>query len=577
MIRSPFHHRRTNLPENILVTSGWPYVNGEPHLGHVAGTLLPADIFARYQRLAGNNVLMVSGSDMHGTPTALVAQELGVSPESVATKNHQAFVEAIEKFEISFDLYTRTNTDVHAEVTQGLFSSILKNGYLYEATQQMPFCLEEQRFLSDRFVEGVCPYCSYEKAGGDQCDNCGKTLDPSDLGGIRCTVDGSTPEFRETSHYIFKLSAMTERLLEWVEPQDHLRIQVRNMILAMLRDGLPDRAITRDIEWGVPLPEGIEGYENKRIYVWFEAVIGYLSASIAWARSTDNPDAWKDWWHNRSARTFYFVGKDNTTFHMIFWPAILMARGGDPPLNLPTDVPANEFLNYEGGAFSKSRNWGIGALEALDRYDADALRYYLSATMPETSDTDFRWASFLSRNNDELVATLGNFIHRVLSMIARNFDGAAPARGETDEVDNAAIAECDAAMEGVGEQLEGRHFREALRLVMALAQHGNRYLDAKQPWQTAKTDMDRTGTTLSVGLEIVAALRTLMAPFLPQSARKLHGLLGANGDMQDNGWTRPTPEPGQPLPKPTPLFKKLDPTVVEEELDRHGDQEAPNN
>ncbi len=563
------HPEIPRLTDTILVAVAWPYANGEPHLGHVAGSFLPADIFARYHRQAGNRVLMVSGSDMHGTPTALIAQAEGVSPEVVATRYHEQFVEMIDRFGFSYDLYTHTDTANHARVSQGIFSGLLKNGYLYESTASMPYCLEEQRFLSDRFVTGTCPICDFDKAGGDQCDNCGNTLDASDLIEIRCVTDGSTPEFRDTNHYLFKLSAFTEKLIEWVSAQHHFRPQVRNMSLAMLRGGLPDRAITRDIEWGIPVPDEIEGYEHKRIYVWFEAVIGYLSASIEWAEASGDPDAWEAWWKDPAARSYYFQGKDNIPFHAIFWPATIMGLGEERGLNLPYDVAANEYLNYEGGAFSKSRQWGVTAADALDRYDADALRYYMSATMPETSDSDFTWATLLSRNNDELVATLGNFVHRVLSMVARNFDGAVPPRAATDETDADVLAACETAMEEVGRQIRDRKFREGLRLIMGLARDGNKYVDTKAPWKTAKTDMERTGTTLSIGIEIAATLRTLIYAYMPGSAQKLHSLLGAEGEVIDLGWTRPTPGAGRQLPAPVPLFKKLDDSMVAEELARH--------
>jgi len=512
---------------------------------------------------------MVSGSDMHGTPTALTAEREGVKPEVVATRYHELFVDTINRFRVEFDLYTHTATPNHAEVAQAVFTNIQKNGYLYEKTESMPYCLEEQRFLSDRFVEGTCPICSFQKAGGDQCDDCGNTLDAVDLIDIRCVADGSVPQFRETDHYVFKLSAFSDQLSEWIESKEFFRPQVRNMSLSMIRDGLPDRAITRDIGWGVPLPSQVEGYEQKRIYVWFEAVIGYLSASIEWAKKSGDEDAWKVWWHDPDAKSFYFIGKDNTPFHAIFWPAMIMAGAGDQALNLPYDVPANEYLNYEGGAFSKSRQWGISAGDALDRYDSDALRYYMAATMPETSDSDFNWRSFLARNNDELVATLGNFVHRVLSMTQRNFDGVVAERGDQDEADQEALDACASAMIDVATQIEERHFREGLRLIMALAQTGNRYLDTQAPWKTAKTDMVRTGTTLSIGIEMASTLRTLMHPYLPDGAEKLHRSLAGAGQLNEIGWTNPTPSAGTQLPKPLPIFKKLDDEMVDEELARH--------
>jgi len=541
----------------------WPYVNGPPHLGHIAGNTLPADIFARYHRLAGNNVLMVSGSDQHGTPVSLRAREEGVPPEEVAERYHRVFAETNERMGFSFDLYTRTGTDNHRDVTHDIFAKLLAGGYLAEGTTEMPFCEMEQRFLSDRFVEGTCPYCGATEARGDQCDSCGKTLDPADLIDIRCKADGSIPVFRDTTHYFFRLSAFQERLEEWVAGQNQWRPNVRNMTLGMLREGLRDRAITRDIDWGVPVP--VEGYEDKRVYVWFEAVIGYLSASKEWAKLHGDPDAWRAWWENPDARCFYFQGKDNIPFHTIIWPSMLMGYGG---LNLPYDVAANEFLTLEGRGLSTSQNWAIWLPDYLERYEPDPLRYYLSAIMPETSDSDFSWAGYVRRNNGELVATLGNFVHRVLTLTVRNFDGRVPAPGELDETDRAALAACDDALADAARNLEARRFREGLFAAMALAQHGNRYVDRKAPWATVKSDREAAATTLWTALNLVATLRTLSYPYLPFGAEKMHHLLGLDGDVLGDGWKRLVPEPGRPLAKPEPLFKKLDEGVVEEETAR---------
>lgn len=558
-------HPTTALPDQVLVAVAWPYVNGPPHLGHLAGMILPADIFARYHRMIGNDVLMVSGSDMHGTPTALKAQQEGVPPEVVANRYHAIWVDAFDRLGLQYDLYTTTETANHYEVAQGIFSRLLKNGHLFESTQSMPYCEAEKRFLPDRFVEGVCPRCDFADARGDQCDNCGAILDPSDLLGIRCTTDGTTPVFRDTTHYMFGLGAFENRLREWISSQDHWRPQVKNMPLGMIRDGLPDRAITRDLEWGVTVP--VEGYEHKRIYVWFEALIGYLSATIEWAKKRGEPDAWKRWWINPDARSYYFLGKDNIPFHTIIWPAMLMGCNFDPPYNLPYDIPANEFLTLEGKAFSTSRNWA-NDVEALERYDPDAIRYCLTAIMPETSDSDFRWSTFVSRNNNELVATLGNFVHRVLSLTHQNSRGVLPAPGTLDDADQAALAACDSALGDAGKHIADRRFRDGLRVVMALAQHGNRYIDARAPWETAKTDRERTATTLWTALNMVATLRTICYPFLPFSSAKMHRLLGGAGDVLNGGWARNMPEPGGPLPEPEALFRKLDESVIDEELAR---------
>ena len=524
---------------------------------------MPADIFARYHRLAGNNVAMVSGSDMHGTPTALRAVDEGVSPEEIARRYHDIWSACFEQMGFSYDIYTNTHTDQHRDVVQDMFKKLDQGGYFYESTQSMPYSTTEQRFLSDRFVEGTCPHCGYDEARGDQCDNCGRTLDPLDLIDIRSKRDGSTPEFRDTTHIFFKLSGFQDQLEKWLRAKSDWRPNVRNQSLGFLKEGLIDRAITRDIQWGVPVPaEAYEGYEKKRVYVWFEAVMGYYSATRLWAERSGNPDAWKDFWQDPDAETYYFQGKDNIPFHTIIWPAILLAHGG---LNLPTDVVANEYLNLGGEGFSKSRGRAVWLPDYLERYDVDPLRYYLTSIMPETSDSEFTWEGFHAANNNELVATFGNFVHRVLTITNRNFDGRVPAPGDLDDVDQAALAACDTALQDTAAALERRQFREGLRAAMMLARHGNRYIDQKAPWAAVKSDKPAAATTLWVGLNIISTLRTLFHPFLPSSAEKIHEMLNLPGNPLDSGWTRTEITAGAALNPPTPLFRKLDQSIVEEE------------
>ncbi|MDP6667244.1 MAG: methionine--tRNA ligase [Dehalococcoidia bacterium] len=551
------------MPRKILVAVAWPYMNGEPHLGHIAGMVVPADVFARFHRIIGNDVVMVSGSDMHGTPTTLLATDEGVTPEEIAGRYHAIWSKALSDMNFAYDLYTHTHTDRHREVTQELFTKLMENGHMVEATQSMPYSETEQRFLSDRFVEGTCPHCGHESARGDQCDNCGRTLDPIDLIDIRSTRDGSTPIFKDTTHQMFKLGDFQEQLEEWVTGKDEWRQNVRNQTLGMLREGLHDRAMTRDIDWGVPVP--VEGYESKRIYVWFEAVLGYLSATRAWAEQQGAPDAWKKWWVEPDGESYYFQGKDNVAFHTIILPAILLGNGG---LNLPTDVVANEFLTFGGFDFSKSSGNGVQLPDFLTRYEPDPLRYYLSAIMPETSDSEFTWEGFVAANNNELVATFGNFVHRVLTITTRNFDNAVPEPGELDEADRDALAACDTALEEVAAALEARRFRDGLRAAMRLARHGNRYVDTKQPWAVVKTDKPAAGTTLWVGLNMIATLRTVFYMFVPLSADKIHSMLFSDSDTLSDGWTRRDIIPGAPLEKPVPLFRKLDDSIIEEENNR---------
>ena len=554
------------MSERILVDVAWPYANGSIHLGQVAGAYLPADIFARYHRLIGNDVLMVSGSDAHGTPVTLTAEQRGVSPEAVSEEYQAEFLDNWERLGISFDLFTTTHTQNHADVAQELFSKLHREGYIYRDTMSQPYCETDLRFLADRYVEGTCPHCGNDGARGDQCEQCGRTLDPQDLIGMACKLCGNAPVIRETEHFFLKLSDFEDRLLQWVQGQTHWRPSVRNFTIGYLKGGLRDRAITRDIDWGVPVP--LDGYEGKRIYVWFEAVIGYLSASKEWALITGEPDRWKEFWQN-DCRSYYFMGKDNIPFHTIIWPAMLMGYGG---LNLPYDVPANEYVNLEGLKLSTSRNWAVWLPDYLDRYEPDPLRYAMAADMPETSDSDFSWREYVRRNNDELVATYGNLVHRVLTMVSRNFDGTVPDPGSLDELSSALIEQAHERFGETGKHIEGCHFRAALQSAMGLAQAANRYLDERAPWRAIKADRQHAGTTLWTGLSIINCLKTALCPFLPFSSERLHGMLGLPGTLQDDGW-RWDPDslrPGHKLGRAEQLFAKLDEEIVQQEAERLG-------
>ncbi len=524
---------------------------------------MPADIFARYHRMVGNRVAMVSGSDMHGTPTALRAVDEGVRPEDIAFRYHEIWAACMERMGFSYDLYTHTHTKIHEEVAQDVMLTLDKQGYIYEDTQLMPYSETENRFLSDRFVEGICPACDFDGARGDQCDGCGRTLDPSDLINIRSIRDGSTPVFRETTHLMIKLSAFQEQLEKWVRTKNDWRPNVRNQTLGFLNEGLHDRAMTRDIEWGVPVP--FEGYDKKRIYVWFEAVIGYFSATKAWAIESGNEDDWKEYWHNSDAESYYFQGKDNIPFHTVLWPAMLMGYGG---LNLPTDVVANEYLNLDGKGFSSSRNWAVWLPDYLERYDVDPLRYYLASIMPESSDSDFTWEGYLAANNNVLVATLGNFVHRTLTITTRNFDGKVPVPTNLGAQDQEVLDACSETLDDVAASIEARRFRRALYQAMELARVGNRYLDSEEPWRSVKSDPEKAATTLWTALNVISTLRTLFYPFIPFSSEKIRGLLGFDGETATDGWRTRAVEPGAPLPKPRPLFRKLEPEIVEQEKER---------
>ena len=557
------------MSQRILVAAAWPYANGSLHLGHLAGCYLPADIFARYHRLKGNEVLMVSGSDQHGTPITIRAEEEGVSPREVVERYHAEFLRCWEQMGISFDLFTATGTDNHREVVHDIFQALYQKGHIYIDTMLLPYCPHCHRFRPDRYIEGTCPHCGNPSARGDQCDVCGRTLNPENLIDSCCRICGTTPEFRDSEHFILRLSAFQEQLLEWIQGQNHWRANALNFTRSYLKDGLKDRAISRDISWGVPIP--IEGYETKRIYVWFEAVIGYLSASKEWAQSQGRPDGWKDFWGDPEARAYYFIGKDNIPFHTIIWPAMLMGYGG---LNLPYDVPANEFLSLESSQFSTSRNWAVWLPDYLERYDPDPLRYYLSINMPETGDSDFSWEEFVRRNNDELVATYGNLAHRVLTFTSRNFGATIPAPGTLDSKSQQIMKQAAETLDAVDSSLGNCRFRMAITQASALARAANQYLDAKAPWKSLNTDREATATTLWVTLSVINCLKLVFSPFLPFSSQKLHNMLGFQGDMAGWRWewegtTRYLP-PGQPLTQPEHLYVKLDQAVVQEESNRLG-------
>ena len=554
------------MSEKIFIAVAWPYANGSLHLGQIAGAYLPPDIFARYHRTKGNEVLMVSGSDQHGTPITIKAEQEGKKPSEIATRYHRQFLESWQKFGISFDLFTTTGTENHAKVTQDIFLVLLDRGYIYKDTLSQAYCPNCQRFLADRYIEGTCPYCNSPGARGDQCEACGKPLSPAELIEPRCRICGTTPVFRDTEHFFLKLTAFNDRLLEWVKQQTHWRPNVLNFSRRYLEEGLKDRAITRDIDWGVAVP--LEGFDDKRIYVWFEAVIGYLSAAKEWAASSSDGEKWRQFWQNNDTKSYYFIGKDNIPFHTLIWPAMLMGYGDD--LNLPYDVPANEFLTIEGRKLSTSQNWAVWLLDYLDRYDPDPLRYLLSINMPETSDTDFSWREFVRRNNDELVATYGNLVHRVLTFVYRNFDGGVPEPGELDAQDKKILSGARKTLETVDGLLYGCHFREAIRAIMALAQEANRYLDDKSPWKVIKENRKAAATSLYVALQIIANLKTMLYPFLPFSSQKLHEYLGFTGSIEDYGWNWQELPPGQKLLPPQPLFSKLDDSLVEEETKKLG-------
>ena len=558
------------MSERIFIGVAWPYANGPLHMGHIAGCYLAADIFARYHRMKGNEVLMVSGSDAHGTPITIRADQENIEPQEVLERFHTQFLDTWQRLGITFDLFTTTHTENHQRVVQDFFTRLQELGYIYPDTTLLAHCVNCVRFLPDRYVGGACPHCQNPRARGDQCDSCGHTLDPIDLVEPRCSICGETPDFRDSEHFFLRLSAFQEPLLEWIAKRPHWRPNVANSTRGFLQGGLKDRAITRDLTWGVPVP--LDGYEDKRIYVWFEAVIGYLSAAIEWAERSGKSDRWEDFWKDPDTRSYYFIGKDNIPFHSIIWPAMLMGYGG---LNLPYDVPANEFLSLESRKFSTSQNWAVWVPDYLDRYDPDPLRYLLSINMPETGDTDFTWAEFVRRNNDELVATYGNLVNRVLRFTYRNFDGQVPAEAAPAGEPEAAILEsARRAMAAVDDSLYHTHFRAGIAHAFALAQETNRYLDTRAPWLAIKTDRAAAACSLTTAIKVLNALKVMLTPYLPFSGQKLHEFLGLDGDVSAESWDCDALfaaiQPGNPLRDPVALYTKLDTQVVEEESNQLG-------
>lgn len=586
--------------EYILVCVAWPYANADIHQGNVTGSYLPADIYARFHRLQGNHVLMVSGSDSHGTPVTVKAEELGKTIPEVFNHYHGRFLELFQKLGLTYDLFTHTDTENHHKVSQDMFLSLLQNEYLYPKVTKQMFSPAANKFLPDRYVEGTCPKCGYTSARGDQCDNCNTLFESAaELINPRSKVDDTALELRDTEHYFIDLPAIAgDGLQAWLHNgKDFWRPQVINFARNFVDQGLIGRAVTRDMDWGIAVP--VEGFEHKVLYVWFEAVIGYLSATIEWANNNNTPDAWKQWWQNRDARTVYFIGKDNIPFHTIFWPAQLMGSKGlyneDPQaqLNLPYDVPANEFMNMEGQKISGSRNWGVWMLDALERFDPDPLRYYLTAVMPETRDSDWSWGGYIERNNAELVGNWGNLVNRVLNMTKRYFDGIVPDPGELTAQDRALLDAVDAGFGSVATLYDACKFRAAVQENLRLSSLVNQYLEDTSPWTTAKTDMQATARSLYTAIQAISGLKILWAPILPFTSQQLHEMLGESGTLFGQQvietyfeavrshigltydaetavgeWKRAQIPVGRQLPKPLPLFKKLDTAVAEEELAR---------
>ena len=587
----------------ILCAPAWPYANGPRHIGHVSGFALPCDMFARYQRMAGNKVLMVSGTDEHGTPIQVQADAEGVTTRELVDRYNRVIAEDLVGLDMSYDLFTRTTTANHYAVVQDVFTGLYDNGYIFPRKTVGAISPSTGRTLPDRYLEGTCPICGYDSARGDQCDNCGNQLDPADLINPRSRINGETPVFAETEQFFLDLPAFADALGTYLQSKaGQWRPNVLKFSLNLLAD-LQPRAITRDLDWGVPIPlDGWRDRPDKRIYVWFDAVIGYLSASIEWAARSGNPDAWREWWQSPDAESYYFMGKDNIVFHSEIWPAMLLgysgqgARDGKPgslgALNLPSEVVSSEYLTMEGRKFSSSRSVVIYVRDLLARYDVDALRYYVAVAGPENQDTDFTWSEFIRRNNDELVANWGNLVNRSVSFAARNL-GSIPAAGQLTDADAAILSRSRDSFRAVGESLSRSRFKAAITEAMRTVGEANKYLSDQAPWKLRESDPGRMATIMHVALQLVDDGKTLLTPFLPESSQKVAAMLGAGGAWsgmprieqvsQDGGpdypvitgdyaaaarWASAPIAPGTPLAAPEPLFAKIDPKVAEEELAR---------
>ncbi|MEU0266433.1 methionine--tRNA ligase [Nocardioides sp. NPDC006303] len=595
---------------NVLSAVAWPYANGPRHIGHVAGFGVPSDVFSRYMRMAGHDVLMVSGSDEHGTPILIAADEAGVTPQELVDKNHRIIVEDLTSLGLTYDLYTRTTSANHHSVVQELFLGVWNNGYFVEQTSKGAISPSTGRTLPDRYIEGTCPICGADGARGDQCDNCGNQLDPDQLINPVSKINGETPEFVETQHFFLDLPALADALHAFLDDREQTGLWRPNVIRFsqnILKEIRP-RAMTRDIDWGIKVPlDGWRENPTKRMYVWFDAVIGYLSASIEWARRSGDPEAWRDWWNAPEALSYYFMGKDNIVFHSQIWPAELIAyngqgsKGGEPGsfdvLNLPTEVVSSEYLTMEGKKFSSSKKIVIYVRDLLSRYQPDAFRYFVAAAGPESNDSDFTWAEFVRRTNDELVAGWGNLVNRTATLIAKNF-GELPPAGALTEADQAILDTVGAAFGTVGD-LIGRHRqKQAIGEAMRAVGEVNKYVTDLEPWKLAKApeDRERLGTVLHVMAQCVADLNLILSPFLPFSANEIDKALGGKGEVApmprieevedlDDGkpypiitgdysgaptWERHDIVVGTPVAKPTPVFQKLDTAIIDEELDRLG-------
>lgn len=546
----------------ILVTSAWPYINYVPHLGNIVSSILSADVVARYYRLQGNEVVYVTGSDEHGTPIEIEAVRLNIPPKQLTDRNHAQVSDLFKRWGIAFSNYTRTENPVHKAFVRDLLLKIYENGYIFTQETEQLYCPKCDRFLPDRFVEGTCPSCGYDSARGDQCDSCGSLLEPTNLLQPRCAICDSAPIKETRKHWYFDLPKLTEKLTDYIQNNESLPDNARNFTLNILKEGLKPRPVTRDNKWGIQSP--FPGSEDKTIYVWVEAVLGYISATIQYFKQLGEEERWKEFWLNKETKTLYFIGKDNIPFHTIILPALLLATHED--YNLPWTVHSTEFLMFDGQAFSKSRRIGVWIDEALELFPADYWRYSLMSIRPEVKDTNFSWTTLIEKVNSDLNDTLGNFVHRTLTFINRQFGSTVPQPSSLDEKDKAVLLEAKEIVNQTAERMEAFKLQEALRIAISLAHLGNRYFNEKEPWKTIKTDRQQSTNTLYVTAQVVKQLAIILEPFIPFTCEKLWTLLNLEGSVHEQLWSETEKElpPGHKISKAKPLFSKIEES--EEEL-----------
>jgi methionyl-tRNA synthetase len=546
----------TPTKQKVLVTSAWPYINVIPHLGNLVGSVLSADIAARYYRSKGEDVLMVSGSDTHGTPIEVEAMKEKITPKELTDRNHARIAGLFQKWEISFDNYTSTESPIHKQFVQQHLMKIYRKGYIFEKETEMTYCEHDQRFLPDRFVEGHCPHCGFEHARGDQCDRCGKLLEPTTLLEPFCIICHNKPIIRKTKHWYIDLSKFATPLYKFLEENQQISTNAKNFSLNWIKEGLKPRAITRDVDWGIPAP--FPGAEGKTVYVWVDAVLGYVSATIEHCERLGEPEKWREFWLNKNAKTLYFVGKDNIPFHTIILPALLLASGED--YNLPWNVSATEFLQFKGEKASKSRKIGIWIDEALEMFPVDYWRFFLIATRPESKDTNFSWDFFLEKINADLNDTYGNFIHRTLTFVNSKFNSETPAATRLEPKDEKVLDDINKRVLAIAEELEAINLQSAANSLINLSRIGNQYLNDNEPWRLIKTDPARTAAVFYVAIQIVKALAVTSAPFMPRTAEKIWQTLGLSGSVSKTQWNKAMIrlKAGYKIGKPEQLFKKID-------------------